>query len=135
MPTVRIRVLNDTAEPVHFNIFNEFSNDSTSVGQAWQTVWAVSPSVDAVIGLTTFNITEDYYAICDMSSQSIGEGVTVQAENQLKVTLAAESKSGSLVPMLAKEGGVFFDEKSKYPYNVVGSYEIETAQWDAQKYG
>ena len=135
MSKVRITVVNDSAVQENFCIFNSFPQDSTSKGQPWQNVWAVSPLVNSTGGSTSFGITEEYYAVCGMSPQTIAEGVTVSTQDQLKVVLASASTPGTLLPMLAKDKGVYLDKNNVGQENKAGTYEIDTAQWDAGQYG
>ena len=135
MSQVRITVVNDSAVQKNFCIFNKLPQESTNVGQPWQNVWAVSPLVNSTGGSTNFGIREEYYAVCGMSPKAIAEGVTISTQDQLKVILASASSPGTLVPMLAKDNGVYFDKDNIGQENKSGTYEIDTAQWDAGKYG
>lgn len=134
MSRVKIVVVNDSAIQENFSIFNDFPQESTNVGTPWQNVWAVSPLVNSKGGSTTFSITETYYAVCGMSPQKIAEGVDISTQDQVKAALASKSTPGTLVPMLAASHGVFFDKDHIDQEKTPGTYEIDTAGWDAGKF-
>ncbi|KAL9609962.1 MAG: hypothetical protein Q9167_005314 [Letrouitia subvulpina] len=134
MSKVRITVVNDSAVQESFSIFNEFPKESTTVGQPWMNVWAVSPLVNSTGGSTNFTITQKYYAVCGMSPPKIAEGVTVDTQDQVEVVLASTSTPGTLVPMLAKDSGVYLDKKNIGQEITPRTYEIDTGLWDAAQY-
>ena len=136
MANVKITVVNDSAVKENFSIFNHFPQESTTIGQPWLNVWAVSPLVNSEGGSTSFGITEEYYAVCGMSPSTIAEGVTVSTQDQVEVKLASKSTPGTLVPMEAAQGGVYFDKDNLGQVTTPpGVYEIDTGKWDAGAYG
>ena len=128
-------MVNDSAVQKNFSIFNAFPKQSTSVGEPWQKVWAVSPLVNNTGGSTSFGIKEEFYAVCGMSPQTIAEGVTISTQDQIQVYLASTSTPGTRINMLAKEGGVCFDKNNLGQETIAGTYEIDTAKWAAVNYG
>lgn len=135
MAHVKITVVNDSTVQENFSIFNSFPQESASSGQPWQNVWAVSPLVNSIGGSTTFNITEEYFAVCGISPKKIADGVVVSTQDQLKVILASASTPGTSVPMQAKDQGVYLDKDKIDVENKPGTFQIVTDRWEAGKYG
>ncbi|KAI9798953.1 MAG: hypothetical protein M1833_004306 [Piccolia ochrophora] len=130
---VTIIVKNKTAEVQSFQIFNAMPKYSQNVGEAWINVWGKSPGVGAGNGTTDFDITEEYFAVCGMSTASLQPGLVVSTSDYRTVELGTDSKEGTLVTAKIDKDGLVFDPKTG-TLEKDGSFGIKNESWNRTKY-
>jgi hypothetical protein len=91
---ITITVNNKSTSNESFQIFNAFPQYDGAVGNQYINAWGTAPEVDAHTGSTTFQITEQFYAICGNAPSALSKGLVISTENY-EPTQLTTTKAGS----------------------------------------
>lgn len=134
MVQLDIIIKNQSDEVQQFLIFSDAPAYSANTGKAWPNVWGRSPGVGAQSGNTTFQIHEQYYAVCGMEKRALAINLQVSTSDSRSVQLGVDGNKGTGVTLEIQQGGAVFDKKKTDFLDKNGAFGIETKPYDLTQY-
>ncbi|KAK3374714.1 hypothetical protein B0H63DRAFT_512788 [Podospora didyma] len=95
MSQIIITVNNKSPNNEAFLIFNQLPSDSSIPHQIFTNTWGKADEVNSGGGQATFQITENFYAICGSAPSSLAKGLVISVANHKTADLTTGSKKGS----------------------------------------
>jgi hypothetical protein len=134
-PQYQIYLQNKSNEVKRFIIFNEIPNVATEkIESPFTNIWGQTDGIGAQNGDVTFEINEEYFAVCGTQPSELDNGLVIKPSDHEDVLLRSGSTKGTLVHVEVEEGGVVIDKTKKGTTEKKGSFAIKTGDYNLTKF-